>query len=65
MDSVNKYYCYYIWLYSICYFGISAMGIILGAILLDLGVKCCNVSNKTGIHKLSEQACNRVTSVYM
>ncbi|SMC18451.1 Predicted arabinose efflux permease, MFS family [Clostridium acidisoli DSM 12555] len=46
-------------------FGFQLWGLIIGVILLDLGVQSCNVSNQTRIHQLSEEARNRVTSVYM
>lgn len=46
-------------------FGFKIWGLILGVILLDMGVQCCNVANQTRIQKLSEEARNRITSVYM
>jgi predicted MFS family arabinose efflux permease len=30
-----------------------------------MGVQCCNVANQTRIQKLSEEARNRITSIYM
>ncbi|AJA48820.1 hypothetical protein CPAST_c27530 [Clostridium pasteurianum DSM 525 = ATCC 6013] len=45
--------------------GFKLWGLIVGVILLDLGVQSCNVSNQARIHQLSEEARNRVTSVYI
>lgn len=47
------------------FFGFQIWGLILGIVLLDLGVQCCNVANQTRIQKLSDEARNRITSVYM
>lgn len=47
------------------FFGYHLSGLIAGVILLDLGVQCCNVSNQTNIHRLCEQARNRISSIYM
>lgn len=46
-------------------FGFRLCGLIIGVILLDLGVQCCNVSNQANIHRLSEEARNRITAIYM
>jgi len=46
-------------------FGFQIWGLILGVILLDGGVQCCNVANQTRIQKLNEAARNRITSIYM
>ncbi len=46
-------------------FGFQIWGLMLGVILLDMGVQCCNVANQTRIQKLSEEARNRITSIYM
>lgn len=46
-------------------FGFQVWGLILGVILLDMGVNSCNVANQTRIQRLSEEARNRITSVYM
>ena len=46
-------------------FGFQVWGLILGVILLDMGVNSCNVANQTRIQSLSEEARNRITSVYM
>lgn len=47
------------------FFGYHLSGLIVGVILLDLGVQCCNVSNQTNIHRLCEDARNRISSIYM
>lgn len=46
-------------------FGFQVWGLILGVILLDLGVNSCNVANQARIQTLSEEARNRITSIYM
>ncbi len=46
-------------------FGFQLWGLVLGIILLDMGVQCCNVANQTRIQNLNEEARNRITSVYM
>lgn len=46
-------------------FGFHILGLILGVILLDMGVQCSNVANQTRIQKLSDEARNRITSIYM
>lgn len=46
-------------------FGFHIWGLILGVILLDMGVQCSNVANQTRIQKLSDEARNRITSIYM
>ena len=46
-------------------FGFHIWGLILGVIFLDMGVQCCNVANQTRIQKLSDEARNRITSIYM
>lgn len=46
-------------------FGFQIWGLILGIILMDMGVQCCNVANQTRIQKLSDEARNRITSIYM
>ncbi len=55
---IAAYIVFGIWGFQLC-------GLIVGVILLDLGVQSCNVSNQTRIHQLSEEARNRITSVYM
>lgn len=55
---IAAYIVFGIWGFQLC-------GLIVGVILLDLGVQSCNVSNQTRIHQLSDEARNRVTSVYM
>ena len=47
------------------FWGYHLWGLIIGVILLDLGVQCCNVSNQTRIHQLNEEARNRITAIYM
>jgi len=46
-------------------YGYTLWGLIIGLILLDIGVQCCNVSNQTRIHQLNENARSRITAVYM
>lgn len=46
-------------------FGFQIWGLMLGVTLLDMGVQCCNVANQTRIQELSEEARNRITSIYM
>lgn len=46
-------------------FGFKVWGIIIGVVLLDMGVNSCNVANQSRIQKLSEEARNRITSIYM
>lgn len=46
-------------------FGFQLWGLVLGVVLLDMGVQCCNVANQTRIQNLNEEARNRITSVYM
>ncbi|MFT9076078.1 MFS transporter [Ethanoligenens sp.] len=46
-------------------FGFRLWGLVLGVILLDMGVQCCNVANQTRIQNLNEEARNRITLVYM
>ena len=46
-------------------FGQHIWGLIIGVILLDLGVQCCNVSSQARIHQLDETARSRVTAIYM
>lgn len=47
------------------FFGYSLFGLIIGVFLLDLGVQCCNVSNQTNIHRIGDEARNRIASIYM
>ena len=51
----------------ICFiiFGFKVWGIIIGVVLLDMGVNSCNVANQGRIQRLSEEARNRITSIYM
>ncbi|EKQ70671.1 arabinose efflux permease family protein [Leptolyngbyaceae cyanobacterium JSC-12] len=46
-------------------FRISIGGLLLGAILLDLGVQTGQISNQTRIYSLPANAHNRLTTVYM
>ena len=43
----------------------SLAGLIIGVILLDLGVQATHISNQTTIFSLSEEARNRLNTVYM
>jgi predicted MFS family arabinose efflux permease len=45
--------------------GNSLIGLIIGVILLDLGVQATHISNQTTIFTLSEEARNRLNTVYM
>ncbi len=45
--------------------GSSLIGLIIGVILLDLGVQATHISNQTTIFSLSEEARNRLNTVYM
>ncbi len=45
--------------------GKTLPGLIVGTILLDYGVQCCNVANQSRIQALSNEERNRITSVYM
>ncbi|WP_315673097.1 MFS transporter [Clostridium sp. 19966] len=45
--------------------GFKLWGLILGVILLDLGVQSCQISNQTRVHAISEEARNRVNTVFM
>lgn len=46
-------------------FGFRIWGLIIGVILLDLGVQSCQISNQARIHALSDQARNRINTVFM
>jgi predicted MFS family arabinose efflux permease len=46
-------------------FGFSIWGLVVGVILLDLGVQSCQISNQARIHALSDEARNRINTVYM
>ncbi|POO88211.1 MFS transporter [Clostridium sp. 3-3] len=46
-------------------FGFKVLGLIIGVVLLDMGVNSCNVANQSRIQRLSEEARNRITSIYM
>ncbi|QGU94489.1 MFS transporter [Clostridium bovifaecis] len=51
----------------LCFFmlGFKLVGLIIGVILLDLGVQSCQISNQARVHALSDEARNRVNTVYM
>lgn len=46
-------------------FGFQMAGLIIGVILLDLGVQSCQISNQARIHAISDEARNRINTVYM
>jgi predicted MFS family arabinose efflux permease len=46
-------------------FGFTLWGLTIGVILLDLGVQSCQVSNQARIYALSDEARNRINTVYM
>ncbi len=47
------------------FFGYSLAGLIVGVIFLDLGVQSCQTSNQARIHAISDEARNRINTVYM
>lgn len=47
------------------FFGFHLAGLIVGVILLDLGVQSCQISNQARIHAISDEARNRINTVYM
>jgi predicted MFS family arabinose efflux permease len=47
------------------FFGFQMWGLIIGVILLDFGVQCCNVSNQAAINRLNDEARNRITAIYL
>jgi predicted MFS family arabinose efflux permease len=47
------------------FFGFQLAGLIVGVILLDLGVQSGQVSNQARIHSISDEARNRINTVYM
>lgn len=51
----------------LCFFviGFKLWGLIIGVILLDLGVQSCQISNQARVHALSNEARNRINTVYM
>lgn len=46
-------------------FGFHLAGLIVGVIFLDLGVQSCQISNQARIHAISDEARNRINTVYM
>jgi predicted MFS family arabinose efflux permease len=51
----------------ICFFmfGFKLFGVIAGVILLDLGIQACQITNQARIHAISNEARNRINTVYM
>ncbi len=51
----------------LCFFvlGFKLWGLVIGVILLDLGVQSCQISNQARVHALSNEARNRINTVYM
>jgi predicted MFS family arabinose efflux permease len=45
--------------------GYQLAGLVIGVILLDLGVQSCQISNQARIHAISNEARNRINTVYM
>lgn len=45
--------------------GFKLWGLIIGVILLDLGVQSCQISNQARVHALSDEARNRINTVFM
>ncbi|AEG58359.1 MFS transporter [Desulforamulus ruminis] len=46
-------------------FGYQLWGLVIGVILLDLGVQSCQISNQARVHALSDEARNRINTVFM
>ncbi|HEX2925457.1 MAG TPA: MFS transporter [Ruminiclostridium sp.] len=46
-------------------FGFKLWGLIIGVVLLDLGVQSCQISNQARVHALSDEARNRINTVFM
>lgn len=51
----------------ICFilFGFKLAGLVAGVILLDLGVQSGQISNQARVHAISDEARNRINTVYM
>ncbi|EPR12127.1 MFS transporter [Ruminiclostridium papyrosolvens] len=47
------------------FLGFKLWGLITGIILLDLGVQSCQISNQARVHALSDEARNRINTVFM
>lgn len=47
------------------FLGFKIWGLITGIILLDLGVQSCQISNQARVHALSNEARNRINTVFM
>lgn len=46
-------------------FGYQMAGLIIGVVLLDLGVQSTQISNQARIHAISDEARNRINTIYM
>lgn len=46
-------------------FGYALAGLVVGVILLDLGVQSTQISNQARIHAISDEARNRINTIYM
>ncbi|MDU4695419.1 MAG: MFS transporter [Paenibacillus sp.] len=46
-------------------FGYVLAGLVVGVILLDLGVQSTQISNQARIHAISDEARNRINTIYM
>lgn len=58
----------FIILFSILVLGIfksNIIGIIIGTILINYAINCCNVANQSRIQCLSDEERNRITGIYM
>ncbi|MDO4556641.1 MAG: MFS transporter [Lachnospiraceae bacterium] len=53
-----SFICFAVW-------GKSVVGIIIGVILLDYGVQCCNVANQARIQTISGSERNRIAAIFM
>lgn len=47
------------------FLGFKLWGLITGIVLLDLGVQACQISNQARVHALSNEARNRINTVFM
>ncbi len=46
-------------------FGLQLAVLIIDLIVLDLGVQSCQISNQARIHSISDEARNRINTIYM
>ncbi len=46
-------------------FGYRLAGLVAGVVLLDLGSQACQISNQVRVHSISDEARNRINTVYM